>query len=123
MIETVPFEDDRILGMRIGGKVSAADLEPVLARLDVLLAGQEPLRAYVEVADVEGVSTDALIRDVQYGLAHFKSLLTRFEKVAVVTDKGWVKRLSQLENLLMPGTDQRVFAFADIIEAQAWVRQ
>ena len=121
MIESIPFEDERILGIRMTGKVELEDLLPLFDRLDGLLARETPLRAYVEIAGFEGVGIDALLKDLRYGLKHFRSLATRFERVAVVTDKNWIKNLARLESLLLPGTEERVFSEADAVEAMAWV--
>lgn len=122
MIETIPFEDERILGFRISGRVEVQDLLPVLDRINTLLAGDAPLRAYVEVADLEGVSLDAVMKDVGYAIKHFRSLTTRFERIAVVSSKTWIRRATQLESLFMPGTEERVFDEADVIAAQEWIR-
>lgn len=122
MIETIPFEDERIVGFRMSGRVELEDLLPVLEQLDRLLAGQEPLRGYVEIGDVDGVSAEAMLKDLKYAVTHFRALTTRFEKLAVVSDKAWVRGLTRLESLFMPGTDERIFAEADVVEAQAWIR-
>ena len=123
MIEPIPFEDDRILGFRISGKVELEDLLPVMDRLNALFARDVPLRGYVEVADFDGVSAEALWKDLSYALKHFRALATRFERVAVVTDRPWIKRLAKVESLMLPGTEERVFDAKDAVEAQGWIAE
>ena len=121
MIETIPFEDERILGFRISGKVELEDLLPVMDRLNNLLSREVPLRGYVEVADFDGVSAEALWKDLSYALKHFRALATRFERVAIVTDRPWIKRLAKVESLMMPGTEERIFDPEDAVDAQRWI--
>lgn len=121
MIEDIPFEDERILGIRISGKVDLMDLLPVIGRVDSLLQGDAPLRGYVEIGDFDGVSLAALARDIKYAVTHFRALAKRFERVAIVTDNAWIRRMAKFESLFIPGLEERVFAAADVVEAQAWV--
>jgi hypothetical protein len=123
MIEAIPFEDDRILAFRITGKVELSDLLPILDRLDQLLASERPLRGYVEITDFEGVSAEALLKDFRYALKHFRSLATRFERVAVVTDSAWIRSLTTLESLLIPGVEEKVFRTVERERARTWVSE
>lgn len=123
MIEDVPFEDERILGFRISGKVDLMDLLPQLGRLNPLLERGLTLRAYVEIGDLDGVSLKALAKDLRYAFTHFRSLASQFERVAIVTDNTWVRGATKLESLSVPGMEERVFRETEVAEARAWIEE
>ena len=48
--------------------------------------------------------------------------LNRFEKEAIVTDKGWVENAAKVANSLFPGIEVRRFSFDEKDRALAWIK-
>jgi phosphoserine phosphatase len=46
--------------------------------------------------------------------------LTRWERVAVVTDVEWIKQTMRFFSFLMPGA-MKVFATSEATQARAWI--
>ena len=48
-------------------------------------------------------------------------LLKKFDRAAVLTDKSWLKRVSELEGALFPGVAIKGFGMDQREEAEAWL--
>lgn len=48
-------------------------------------------------------------------------LLKKFRRAAVLTDKAWLKKVSEFEGMLYPGIQIRAFAREQRREAEAWL--
>jgi hypothetical protein len=56
------------------------------------------------------------VEDTMIGLSH----ATRWEKLAVVTNVGWIRHSISLFRFLIPG-DLRVFSSKDSAKAKEWI--
>jgi SpoIIAA-like len=66
--------------------------------------------------DVTGFSAGAAWRDAKVGMEH----VTRWEKIAVVTDKEWLRHSVSIFGYLIPG-EIRAFPATQERDARAWV--
>ena len=48
-------------------------------------------------------------------------LIRKFSKAAVLSDKSWIKKVSELEGVLMPGLEIKAFSRDQREEAEAWL--
>jgi len=48
-------------------------------------------------------------------------LMRKFDRAAVLTDKTWLKKVSELEGALYPGLEIKVFDRDQKTEAEAWL--
>ena len=48
-------------------------------------------------------------------------LLKKFDRAAVLTDKTWLKKVSELEGALFPGVEIRGFGMDHREDAEAWL--
>lgn len=48
-------------------------------------------------------------------------LIRRFSRAAVLSDKKWIQRLSELEGHLFPGLEIKAFDVEDTAQAEAWL--
>jgi hypothetical protein len=117
MLTLIPFDDDRVVGARISGKITRGEFDSVTAALEAALQKHETVRFYAEMETFGGVSMDVLFQDLKFGLAHWK----HFDREAVVTDKDWMRRLSVLADKLLPSIDVKVFPSDDVDAAKAWI--
>lgn len=112
-----------------------------LNRLDMQMSGKldtEKMKAVLdEFADKsEGISDGAMLCDVvdfhipslgaiAVELSRLPSmfgLIRKFNRAAVLTDKNWIKRASELEGWLIPGLEIKAFDRDQKEEAEAWIR-
>ncbi|MBT5230945.1 MAG: STAS/SEC14 domain-containing protein, partial [Methylococcales bacterium] len=48
-------------------------------------------------------------------------LMRKFDRVAVLTDKAWLQKASELEGALYPGLDIKAFNHDQKTDAEAWL--
>lgn len=117
MLTLISFEDDRVVGARISGKITRPEFDTVAAALEAALAKHDKVRFYAEMETFGGVAMDALFKDLEFGLRHWQ----QFEREAVVTDRNWMRRLALMADKLLPSIEVKVFAGDEVESAKAWI--
>jgi hypothetical protein len=117
-IEMIPALPDNVVGVIAKGKVQRSDYESTIdPAVEEAVSHFDKIRLlYVLGDDFEGFSAGAAWEDGELGIKH----LTRFEKIAVVTDKDWIGHAVNLFGYLMPGK-VKVFSVAEEADASEWV--
>jgi hypothetical protein len=117
-IEMIPALPDNVVGFIAKGEVSRSDYETTVdSAVEEALSHHDKIRVlYVLGADFEGFSLGAAWEDGELGVTH----ITRFEMIAVVTDRDWIRHTVNLFGYLMPGK-VKVFPLADEADASEWV--
>lgn len=89
MIKLIPMLQDNVIGFVAIGEVTANDYETVLIpEVELLLKERAKIRVFCYLGpEFSGFSAGALWDDLKMGLKH----LTAWEKIAIVTDKEWIK--------------------------------
>jgi hypothetical protein len=110
-----------VLGFRATGKLTRADYRELMKPIYAALERGEKLSIFFELAgDFEGLDLGALWEDMKaagsVGLKHRSS----WEKMALVTDKDWIRHAAAVFGPLSPG-ELRVFDMDEIADARAWV--
>ena len=118
MIELLPDLPADTVGIRASGQVDSADYETVLVpAVESVLKEHGKVRLLYQIGnDFTGFTAGAMWDDMRLGLAH----LGAWEKVAVVTDVGWVAHAASLFRFAMP-FPLRVFPLEDRAAAEAWL--
>jgi SpoIIAA-like len=100
------------------GHVTRQDYETVLIpRVNETLARNGKVRLYYEIGpSFSAIDPDAAWEDLKIGLEH----LSRWERMAVVTDVRWIRLTLGAFRFLMPGK-LRVFEVARAAQARAWI--
>lgn len=118
MFEVIEGFDERTVAVRASGKVTAQDYERVLRPLvDDATVGGGKARLYLELGpEFAGYEPSGMVADAALGLGHLGS----FERMAVVTDVGWIRDALGLFGRLIPG-EVRVFQTTATSDAREWV--
>jgi hypothetical protein len=118
MIEVLRDFPDNIVAFAAKGRVTRQDYESVLIpALEEALRRPGKVRCYYELgAEFSGMEAGAMWEDFKIGAEH----LTRWERVAVVTDMDWIRRAVSMFGFLVPG-EFRVFATSEASEARRWI--
>ena len=119
MIENIEDFPDNVIALIAKGQVTKEDYEQVLIpKVEGALKRHDKIRLYYELgSQFSGMDPSAAWEDLRVGVGH----LTRWERVAVVTDVDWMKHMISAFRFLMPG-QLRVFGTAQTSEARTWVR-
>lgn len=109
-------------------------------RLDIVMSGRldsDGMRDALDelVEKSEGISNGRMLYDVvDYQLPTLRAitiefarlprmlgLIRQFSKAAVLTDKSWLKTISELEGKLIPGLQIRAFEREERTTAERWL--
>jgi hypothetical protein len=118
MINILPAPD-HVVAVRIGGVLTGADYDRIVAETETKLRRHEHLGVYVEMTDFDDLTPEAAAKDLAYGQSKL-SEPGRFPRKALVTDKQWIKVLIQKLDPLVPDSTAKVFEPAERDKALAW---
>jgi hypothetical protein len=118
MIEILRDFPETVIAVAATGRVTKKDYEEVLVpRVREALARHAKIRLYYELGGAfSGFDGGALWEDLKLGVEH----LTRWERVAVVTDLDWIRLAVNAFRFLVPA-ETRLFATAQAPEARRWI--
>ncbi|MGV9611467.1 SpoIIAA family protein [Nocardia xishanensis] len=116
MLEPIGGLPDGVIGFEATGRLEASDYERVLmpAVREVWGRGDE-IRIVLVFERFEGMSPEAAWEDLKLGIEH----LTRWKRIALVTDLDWMITVTSLFGWMTPGEFKR-FPVANRHEAIAW---
>ncbi len=118
MIEPIPELPDNVIGFEAKGEVTKDDyVERLIPALNAALDKHDKVRLlYVLGADFTGYSGRAMWEDTKLGMEH----LTKWERVAVVSDHTWIRHAVNVLGYLIPG-EVKAFELGERSDANAWV--
>ena len=121
LIEPITDLPSGMLGFRASGKLTSDEYRQMIEPIYATLERGEKLNIYFELADdFHGLDPGALLQDVKaagsIGLKHRSS----WQRMALVTDKDWVRHGASAFGWLAPG-ELRLFDLAERDTARAWM--
>ena len=118
MIELLEGFPDNVVACAAKGQVTKEDYERVLIpSVERALTRSAKIRCYYELSpEFKGFDAAAAWEDAKIGIEH----LTRWERVALVTDVEWIRLATNAFGFLMPGR-VRVFSAVESAEAKRWI--
>jgi len=120
MIEVLDGFPDSVLAVRASERITAEDYRDVLTpAVEDKLSRHPKLRLLYHLgADFTRFTTTALWDDARLGFHHLRD----FERIAVVTDVGWIGKLAATAGRAL-SVEVRVFPDAQLTAASAWIRE
>ena len=118
MIELIPKLPGNVIGFVASGQVTANDYETVLIpAVELGLKQHQKIRIFYYCdSTFSGFSPGAMWDDAKLGLGHLKV----WEKIAIVTDKEWIKSASDIFKFAIP-CPLKVFTNSQYSEAGIWI--
>lgn len=108
------------LDIELSGKLNAEDMKVALDDFVSKSKNIENGRMLYEIIDFHLPSLGAIGIELGRFPALF-GLMKKFNRAAVLTDKRWLKKVSELEGALFPGLDIKAFDRDQRAEAEAWL--
>jgi len=108
------------LDIELSGKLNTEDMK---FALDELVSKSEDIengKMLYEVIDFNLPSFGAIAIEFSRLPAMF-GLMKKFDRAAVLTDKTWLKTVSELEGVFFPGLEIKAFDRDQKAEAEAWL--
>jgi hypothetical protein len=119
MFEVTRVSENR-LDIEMSGKFDSEQMENALDELVNKAEGIKNGRMLYDVVDYHLPSLGA----IRLEFSHLPSMLgfmRKFSKAAVLTDKTWLKIISEMEGALCPGLEIKAFSKEQKTEAEAWL--
>jgi hypothetical protein len=118
VIEALPDFPANVVAFACSGQVTRTDYATVLVPIvENALRQQEKLRLYYQIgAEFAGIDPGAMWEDFKIGVAH----LSRWDRIAVVTDVDWIRHTIWIFSFLIPG-EVRVFPTSETAAAREWI--
>lgn len=118
MIEILEGFPQSVVAAACHGHVTRKDYEDILIpRINAALQQAGKIRLYYQLgADFSGLEAGAAWEDFKIGLEH----LSRWERIAVITDVSWIRLAVGAFRFLMPGRI-RLFDTDQAPDAHRWI--
>lgn len=117
MIEQLTGFADNVVAFRCLGHVTKADYTSILVpAVTEALRAQRKVRLYYETGPDFSLGPSAAWEDFKVGMEN----ITRWERVAVVTDIEWIKHAVQFFAFLMPA-ETKLFSRSQAAQAREWI--
>lgn len=119
MMDIIDSADD-VIAVKVSDKISGEELDTIMNRLDDAMARHDKVHVFVETHSIDGIEVSGL---GSYAMRALPLLgkLSRFGRVAVVADQGWIRAATKIESAVLPHISYRVFELEGRDEAFAWV--
>lgn len=119
MFKVVQNGVDR-LDIELSGKLDPEEMKVALDELVDKSKNIENGRMLYEIIDFHLPSLGAIAIEFSR-LPSMFGLMKKFDRAAVLTDKIWLKRVSELEGALFPGLEIKAFDRDQKAEAESWL--
>ena len=119
MFKVIKNGSDR-LDIEMSGKLDAASMT---VALDELVSKSENIdngKLLYVIIDFQLPTLSAI--GIEFSrLPSMFGLMKKFNRAAVLTDKTWLKKVSEFEGVLFPGLEIKAFDIDQKAEAEAWL--
>ena len=119
MFKVIPNGINRI-DIEMSGKLNAEDMKNALDELVSKSKNVQNGKMLYEVIDFHLPSLGAITIEFSR-LPAMLGLMKKFNRAAVLTDKTWLKKVSEFEGVLFPGLEIKAFDINEKSEAEAWL--
>jgi hypothetical protein len=110
------------LDITMSGKLNSEEMKIALDQLSEKSADIEHGKMLYDVVDFHIPSLGAIAIEFSR-LPSMLGFLGKFDRAAVLTDKPWLKKVSELEAIFYPGLEIRAFDRDQRSEAEAWLSE
>lgn len=120
MIQAIQGFPPTVLAFACKGRITRNDYETVLIpAVEAAMQSPGKARLYYQIdPDFSGIDAGAAWDDFKVGIHH----LTRWERIAIITDVDWIRHTIRAFGFLMPG-ELRVFPLTQQDNARNWIAQ
>lgn len=114
MLRIEHLNENRVLTLTAGGRLTKEDYEQALPKMEELLEKHGRLRFLIKLENFSGFEPAALWEDLRFDFKH----RDEYGKIAIVGDKKWEEWGTKISK---PFFESEVKFFEDEDKAEAWV--
>jgi hypothetical protein len=119
MFKVTPNGLNRI-DIELSGKLNTEEMKIALDELVSKSMNIENGKMLYDIIDFHIPSFGAIVIELSR-LPEMFRLMKKFDRAAVLSDKTWIKKVSELEGALFPGLEIKAFNRDQKAEAEAWL--
>ena len=108
------------LDIQLSGKLDAEEMKIALDELVSKSKNTKNGKMLYEIIDFHLPSLGAIVIELSR-LPSMFGLMKKFDRAAVLTDKTWLKKVSEFEGALFPVLEIKAFGRDQKAEAEAWL--
>ncbi len=108
------------LDIELSGKLNSEEMQIALDDLESRAEGIVDGVMLYEIIDFHLPSLGAIAIEFSR-LPSMFGLIRKFRRAAVLTDKDWIKKVSEFEGMLIPGLEIKAFNREQREEAETWL--
>lgn len=129
MAVTIEHISTGVIGVTVSGRIEKSDINAVIAAVQAAKRQSERLNFLVDLRGFAGFEIAALFEDIRRSLGELRDI-SRYDRIAIVTDKRWVEWMTRAEGKVLPSVsirafasnrfdDARLFAMGETVEGQS----
>lgn len=122
MLQKLDLGTDKVVAFRWEGDFNLVAFEQAMKKFLPELKSRERMNVYLEVASIGKFEAAAVWEDIKFGFKNMKELRDKIDRIALVTDEGWVRTLADTTYKFIPGIKMKSYAFANLKEARSFVQ-
>lgn len=122
MLQKLDLGTDKVVAFRWEGDFNVEAFEQAMKKFLPELKSRDRMNVYLEVASIGKFEAAAVWEDIKFGFKNMKELRDKIDKIALVTDEGWVRTLADTTYKFIPGIKMQSYAFTDLKEARTFVQ-
>jgi len=108
------------LDIELRGTIDAETMRQALDDLFEESQGIENGRMFYRITDFSLPTAEAIGVELRH-LPKLFQLIGKFDRCAVLSDEGWLRRVAEIEGAFLPGLDIKSFELKDSEAAEAWL--
>ena len=110
------------LDIELSGKLNSEEMQIALDELVDKSKEIEKGKMLYDVIDFHLPSLSAIVIEFSR-LPSMFGFIKKFNRAAVLSDKNWIKKISEFEGMLIPGLEIKAFNRDQKEEAEAWLSE
>jgi len=118
MIQVIEPLEDNIVSFKIHHSISRDDITKAVSLMENKLENFEKVKMLTVIKDTVSYTPEAFISDFKATIKHFDD----FEKVAVVSDKRWLEKLTGMTDFFLKA-DVEYFEAKKLDQAKKWIKE
>jgi hypothetical protein len=113
---------DHVVAYRASGTITGDDMDRFARDVDEALGSHDRIAVYFDATEWSDMTEEALGKRIQFGVSKFAHA-NRFARMAIVTDKEWIRAISRFSNMLFPLREIRTFDPDARADALSWASE
>jgi hypothetical protein len=122
MLQKLDLGSNIVVAFRWEGDFTVQAFEQAMKKFLPEIKSRERMNVYLEVTSIGKFEAAAVWEDIKFGFKNMKELRDKIDKMALVTDEGWVRTLVDTTYKFIPGIKIETYEFKDLKEARTFVQ-